>query len=120
MSRLERYHQYRAQGRALHSKLLDASLDRDTIDETARVLDLLGEDDTVVYETDAEQNAHMDFVLYEHPQDDQTPVDRFHADENGDSELEHDLLDAMIASTPTRTQPDSSSKTFSARGPTSS
>lgn len=96
MSRLEHYHQYREQGRALHAEIIDAFLDRNTIDETARTLGCLDEEGTVVYETDDEQNVHVDFFLYEYREDGQTPLERYLEEEGADAALEGELLDAMI------------------------
>ena len=98
MNQLERYQRYREQGRELHSKIFDAYLDRDIIDETAQLLDLDREGDVLMYETEEEQSVHMDFILHEYRQNGITLVERYRETNAADSELEREMLDALIHS----------------------
>lgn len=98
MDRLEYYRRYREQGRELHSKIFDAYLDSAIINETAQLLGFEGEADTVVYDTEEAQSVHMDFILHEYRQNGTTLIERYRDTEDGDSELERDLLDAMVQS----------------------
>ncbi|MHC3439371.1 hypothetical protein ACYJ1Y_15100 [Natrialbaceae archaeon A-gly3] len=96
MSYLERYQRYREQGRKLHSKIFDAYLDRDVIDETAQLLDLDRDGDDLLYDTEEEQSVHMDFILHEYRQNGTTFLERYRDETGGDSELEQELLDALV------------------------
>ncbi|ELY62734.1 hypothetical protein C492_07520 [Natronococcus jeotgali DSM 18795] len=96
MSHLERYQRFREQGRELHSKIFDVYLDRDIIDETSQLLDLDRDGDALLYDTEEEQSVHMDFILHEYHQNGTTFVERYRDEEGGDSELERELLDAMV------------------------
>lgn len=96
MSNLKRYQQYREQGRELHSKIFDAYLDRDVIDETSQLLNLDRDGDDLLYDTEEEQSVHMDFILHEYRQNGTTFVERYRDEKGGDSELERELLDALV------------------------
>jgi len=96
VSHLERYQRYREQGRELHSKIFDAYLDRDVIDETAQLLNLDRDGDDLLYDTEEEQSVHMDFILHEYRQNGTTFVERYRDETGDDSELEQELLDALV------------------------
>lgn len=94
--RLKRYRRYREVGRELNTKILRECIDREAVLESARLLGIERDGDTLLYDDQAEMTVHNEFLLNEYHQDDQTAVEEYYDRARWDSETEQTILEALL------------------------
>jgi hypothetical protein len=98
MDRTEEYEEHREVGRELNSKLMDSYLNHDILMESARLLGIVGEDDTLVFDTDEEMSIMMDFALNDYQQQGRTAVEVAWENQDWENEMEKDHLEGLLRS----------------------
>jgi hypothetical protein len=98
MDRTEEYEEHREVGRELNSKLMDSYLDHDILMDSARLLGIVGEDDTLVFDTDDEMSILMDFALNDYQQQGRTAVEVAWENQDWENEMEKDHLEGLLSS----------------------
>lgn len=95
--RIERYQEYRDEGRELNSKLLDA-LNNDEMLEAGRTLgmtDESGGEEVFYHEGELDMAIQSDFALHEIENGGKTALERFYQAERWDKEIEREILEAL-------------------------
>jgi hypothetical protein len=92
------YRRYRVDGRVLNHKIIDASLDRAVIGHAARALGMKGPGNVLVFDDEDEASILMDCALYECKTKGKNAVMRYQEEIGGETEIERELLAAMVAS----------------------
>jgi hypothetical protein len=92
------YRRYRVDGRELNHKIIDATLDRAAIMQAARALGMKGPGNAVYFDTEDETSILMDCALYECKTQGKNAVERYQETIGGQTEIERELLAAMVAS----------------------
>jgi len=92
------YRRYRVDGKALNHKIMEATLDRAAIQHAARALGMMGRDNMVIFDSEDETSVLMDFALYEYKARGKNAVERYQEEIGGETEIERELLAAMVAS----------------------
>lgn len=91
------YRRYRVAARALNHKIMEATLERAAIMYAARALGMKGPGNRVFFDSEDETSILMDFALYEHKTRGQSAVERYQEEIGGETEIERELLAAMVA-----------------------
>ena len=92
------YRRYRVDGRALNHKIIDATLDKAATQFAARALGMMGRDNMMVFDSEDETSVLMDCALYEYKVRGKNAVERYQEEIGGETEIERELLAAMVAS----------------------
>lgn len=92
------YQRYRVDGRTLNHKIIDATLDRAAIMQAARALGMKGPGNAVFFDTEDETSILMDCALYECKTKGKSAIVRYQEKIGGETEIERELLAAMVAS----------------------
>lgn len=95
---IEAYRRYRDAGKALNDKMLNAFVDRAAILSSARALGLLGKGDVLVFDNEGEINVLTDYALYEYRVRGKNAVERYQEKFGGETQIERELMAAMVAS----------------------
>lgn len=90
------YRRYRVEGRNLNHKIIDAMLDQKAIHEAGKSLGILGRDDILVFDNEGEMSVLMDYALYEWKVKGKNAVERYQEEIGGETEIERELLTAMV------------------------
>lgn len=110
------YRRYRVDGRALNHKIMGATLDKAAIQYAARALGMMGRGNVMVFDSEDETSVLMDCALYEYKARGKNAIERYQEEIGGETEIERDLLAAMVASSTSLFRVESASrKTYSLR-----
>jgi hypothetical protein len=91
------YQRYRQTGRELNHKIIEATVDRETVDYAAKRLGLR-KGRQLVLDSEDDLSVLMDFALYEYRSEGKNAVERYHEEIEGSSSIEQELLEAMVTS----------------------
>lgn len=110
------YRRYRVDGRALNHKIIEATLSKSAIQFAAKTLGMMGRNDTVFFDNEDETSVLMDCALYEYKSRGKNAVQRYQEEIGGETNIERELLAAMVASSTSLFRIESvSKKTYSLR-----
>lgn len=90
------YRRYRVAGRTLNHKIIEAMLGKKALHQAGKALGILGRDDFLVFDNEGEMSVLMDYALYEYKVKDKNAVERYEEEIGGETEIERDLLRAML------------------------
>jgi hypothetical protein len=93
----ETYRRYRAAGKELNHKIMNASLEKEAVDYGVRKLGL-GRRRQLIVDSEDDLSVLMEFAMYEHHRGGRNAVDRYREEIGGSSPMEQELLAAMVAS----------------------
>ena len=92
------YRRYRVDGQALNHKIIGATLSKTAIQATARALGMMGRGNVIVFDNEGETSVLMECALYEYKVKGKNAVQRYQEEIGGETEIERELLAAMVAS----------------------
>jgi hypothetical protein len=108
------YRRYRVDGQTLNHKIIDATLETNAIEAAARALGMMGRGNVIVFDNEDETSVLMECALYEYKVKGKNAVQRYQEEIGGETEIERELLAAMVASSTSLFQVESvSRKTYS-------
>lgn len=96
MVSVEQYKQYRQELVKMHAKILDDFIHRDEFLQGARILGILDTRQKAIIQSEMEQDALCDFNIYEEIRAGQSTLARFAESYSPESQLETELLAAML------------------------
>jgi hypothetical protein len=94
------YRRYRRDGMALNHKIMDAILDEAALTYVSRALGMMGRDRTLVLDDESDFSVLMDYALYEYRPQGKNAVERYREEIGGSTQIEQELLDTMVVSSP--------------------
>ncbi len=92
------YRRYRTDGRVLHHKIIDATLSKAALQFAARSLGMLGGSNVMFFDSEDETSVLMDYALYEYKPKGKNAVQQYQEEIGGETDIERELLAAMVAS----------------------
>jgi hypothetical protein len=98
MNRTEDYEKYREAGKDVNSNLMNSYLDNDMLMGSARLLGIVGAEDTLVFDTEEDMDVLMDFALNDYRQQERTAVEMAWDKQGWENEGEKDYLKALLRS----------------------
>lgn len=108
------YRRLRIDAKALNHKIMETTLDKAAIQFTARALGMIGRDKVIVFDSEDEMSVLMDCALYEYKVRGKNAIERYQEEIGGETEIERELLAAMVASSTSLFRVESvSQKTYS-------
>lgn len=96
MTNRDQYERYRAVGKELHSKILDAYSDRELILNSADALGLETDGDDIFYDFESDMTVHYEFMIYEYLLDGKTAGERYYEEEKWERDIERTILEATL------------------------
>ena len=97
MDTIKKYKKYRKIGMKLNHKIMDKCLDRDTLNKSAKLLDIV-KGGTFVFDSEDETSVLMDFALNDYRFVNKNVVERYQEKFGWKNEIEKEILDAKSAS----------------------
>jgi hypothetical protein len=94
---IQTYKTYRKIGRRLNTKIMKTCLEREVLLESATVLGIV-EEGALTFESEAEMDVFMDFVLNEYRTENTTAIEHYQEKVGGKNEAEREILHALRAS----------------------
>lgn len=92
------YRRYRADVKELNHKIMKATLDEATILGAARALGIKGQGRELILDSEEDLDNLMDYALYEYRMQGKNAVERYQEEIGAESQMEQELLTAMVAS----------------------
>ncbi|MCP4542181.1 MAG: hypothetical protein GY832_34090 [Chloroflexi bacterium] len=108
------YRRYRVDSRTLSHKIIETTLSKAAMQFAARTLGMMGRDNVMVFDNEDETSVLMDCSLYEHKSRGKNAVQQYQEEIGGETDIERELLAAMVASSTSLFRVESvSKKTYS-------
>ena len=91
------YQRYRTDGMTLNHKIMDATLSEAAIQHGSRALGLEGRGRELILDSEDDLSVLMDYALYEYRVKGKNAVERYQEEIGGETQIERELLAAMVA-----------------------
>jgi len=92
------YQRYRTDGVTLNHKIMDATLSKAAIQYGSRALGLEGRGRELILDSEDDLSVLMDYALYEYRAKGKNAVERYQEEIGGETQIERELLAAMVTS----------------------
>lgn len=92
------YQRYRSSGVELNHKIIDAILGEAALRYSSKALGLKGPDRQLILDSEDDLSVLMDYALYEYRVKGKNAVERYQEEIGGETQIERELLVAMVAS----------------------
>ncbi len=100
MNLIEEYKKYRQIGMELNQKIMEVSNDLipNALLKSAKLLNLVNKDGTLIFDSEYETHILMDFMITEYQTKERRVVEIYKEKIGGENDIENEILDGLIAS----------------------
>jgi len=98
MSIIEKYMKMREAGKALVHKMMDASVSKDMLNHSAKLLGIRMQGDTLLFDSEEETSYLMNFVLFDYKVNGKNAVQTYRETHRNQDKIENGIIDSMLSS----------------------